>query len=98
MRRQLSGGISQPVLKSSEGVLIYDATNKRHRQRELGRYLGASAADMQHEQLLTLCGPDGSKIGTSLSLTIAAIMAASSGHVALCVPQVFAFYGFLVTS
>ena len=89
--RRLTGGISQPALLTPGGVPVYDRKNVRHRHRELGRYLAATKDATQNEQFLSVCGPDGSKIGTSLSLTVAAVMAGSTGVVALWPPQVFVF-------
>ena len=71
---------------------IYDPKNKRHTTKELCRYIAASKFHFHGAQFLTFGGPDGSKIGTDLSLVVGAIGDSETMKVGVCVPQVLFYF------
>jgi hypothetical protein len=66
---------------------LYDKENWRVKHANVYRYLSASAHNMD-SQFLAMSGPDNTKIGTDLNLTMSALMNSSSKVVALGAPQV----------
>ena len=66
---------------------VYDSSRPRITQIELTRYLRATEEAMVG-QVLALSGPDGTKVGTDLFITMSALMNPDTGLVAVAAPQV----------
>ena len=66
---------------------IYDAENHSHATRELGRYIEAAHTDMKGQRMISMAGPDSTKVGTDFSVTMAASMNSKTQKVSLGAPQ-----------
>ena len=62
---------------------IYNPNNHRYTERELGRYVMASERGFRLSQHVALAGPDSTKVGTDLGLTMAAALNPVTRKVAL---------------
>ena len=87
LMRQPSRTYSDVDASTVSETPCWDAKNHRHVERELCRHLQASQRALAKETCLSLCGPDGTKVGTDLSINLAALMGGDSGLVALAFPQ-----------
>ena len=78
---------SDPTLALVAVAPVYDPTNPRHTERELLRYQKASVRSLVECQNLSVCGPDGVKVGTDLVVNFSAFMNQSTGVTSIAVPQ-----------
>jgi hypothetical protein len=88
VKRELSRAYSDVPAATVQATPCWDPSNWRHVERELGRHQAACQKIYANEQVLSICGPDGTKVGTDLSITMAAFLGPTSKLVGLSFPQV----------
>ena len=92
-RRQLRKTLSDASAASATSVkpakvaMITNTKNPRHMIRELWRYQQACKETMAEPMFLSVGGPDGTKVGTDLSLQVAVVYHVDSGRAAIAPPQ-----------
>ena len=65
----------------------YNPGSHRQTCRELGRYLQATGKLISGRQCLSLAGPDGTKVGTDFSVSMAAFLEPETKQAAVAIPQ-----------
>ena len=62
--------------KASAAVLapIYNPANPKHVARELDRYVRAAWEDIHTEKIISMAGPDATKVGTDFSVSMGALL------------------------
>jgi hypothetical protein len=88
-KRELSRAYSDVDVEDVQVTKCWDARNPRHVERQLGCHQLAAQRMFEPEQFLSICGPDGSKVGTDLAINMAAVLGADCSKVALAFPQVW---------
>ena len=90
-KRRLGSSSSEPEAR----VAVLDPKNWRHTSSRLDRYYRATAQALAAAPVLSMAGPDGTKVGTSVNLTMGHIMNSSTNYVAICAPQMLRALGHL---
>ena len=67
---------------------IWDPTNWRATERELGRYVQASVYDFDDTLDISVAGPDATKVGTDLGLNMVAFFNPTDEKTCVALPQV----------
>ena len=80
--------VTECAFPHTHTVNVLDPNNWRHTERELGRYVAAHVEASRTCPHLALAGPDGTKVGTDLSLLMAAAMNPATGVTGVRIPQV----------
>lgn len=84
LEREYSDVPAAAVVQAS----VYDASNPRKTDRELARYANAVSRACEGAQCLAVAGPDGTKVGTDLIISMAVVMNPDNCKVGLLFPQV----------
>lgn len=87
-RRVLRAMASDISVDGCSAPKVYDPNNWRHTSRELHRYREACRREFGTPQFVSMAGPDGTKVGTDLSIQIGVLLNPVIGVAAVAPPQV----------
>ena len=90
-KRQLSQVYSDSGTTVAVETPIWDPKHWKHVERELGRYQTAAVEAFKDAIDISFSGPDGSKIGTEFSCTVAGIMNSTNKKVCVALPHASPF-------